>query len=73
MMLGVTIPCYRQERFLPRTLAALERALAGRPWRGVLVLASPTEGAELPELPPHWSVCRPRTHHPLTPGAARNA
>ena len=39
--LGVVIPCYRQERFLPRTIDALERALAGRDWRGVLVLAAP--------------------------------
>ena len=72
MTLGVTIPCYRQERFLPRTLAALETALAGRDWRGVLVLAAPGESGALPELPPRWSVRRPEVGRPLTPGAARN-
>lgn len=72
MTLGVTIPCYRQERFLPRTLAALDVALRGREWRGVLVLASPSESADLPPLPPGWSVLRPAVSRALTPGAARN-
>lgn len=72
MTLGVTIPCYRQERFLPRTLAALEVALHGQDWRGVIVLASPAESTTLPELSPHWSVLRPDVGRPLTPGAARN-
>lgn len=72
MTLGVVIPCHRQERFLPRTFAALERALSGRAWRGVLVLSS--ADAEVPALPgPHWSVLRARGSRPLTPGAARNA
>jgi hypothetical protein len=74
--LGVVIPCYRQERFLGRTLAALERSLAGRDWLGVLVLAAPDGGAPLPERSPRWRVLRaagdPGTR-PLTPGAARNA
>jgi glycosyltransferase involved in cell wall biosynthesis len=73
MTLGVVIPCYRQERFLPRTVAALERALAGREWRGVLVLSAPGESGALPELSEHWRVLRPTVTRPLTPGAARNA
>lgn len=72
MTLGVVIPCYRQERFLPRTLAALELALAGREWRGVLVLSAPGESTELPALSTHWQVLRPDVRRPLTPGAARN-
>jgi len=72
MTLGVAIPCYRQERFLPRTLAALELALNGRDWRGVLVLASPRDSGELPPLSAHWDVRRPAVSRPLTPGAARN-
>ncbi len=72
MTLGVTIPCYRQEHFLPRTLAALESALTGRDWRGVLVLAAPGERAALPALSERWSVRRPEVSRPLTPGAARN-
>lgn len=73
MTLGVVIPCYRQERFLPRTIAALESALAGRDWRGVLVLAAP-EGSALPPLSEHWRVSRAAAAStPLTPGAARNA
>ena len=50
MTLGVVIPCYRQERFLPRTVAALEAALADREWRGVLVLAAAEGDAALPAL-----------------------
>ncbi|MEO5987876.1 MAG: glycosyltransferase [Candidatus Eisenbacteria bacterium] len=76
MRLGVVIPCYRQERFLPRTLAALEHSLAGRDWSGVLVLSAPGEAAALPPLSQHWRVVRPvlaPDAHPLTPGAARNA
>ena len=72
MTLGVVIPCYRQERFLPRTIAALEAALAGREWRGVLVLSAPGEATALPELSARWSVLRPEVARPLTPGAARN-
>lgn len=76
MTLGVVIPCYRQERFLPRTIAALEAALAGRDWRGVLVLSAPGREAALPPLSAHWSVVRAAAapgSRPLTPGAARNA
>ncbi len=74
MTLGVVIPCHRQERFLPRTLAALERALAGRDWRGALVLSAP-DAASFPPPSQHWQVLRPaaRAERPLTPGAARNA
>lgn len=73
MTLGVVIPCYRQERFLPRTIAALETALAGRDWRGVLVLAAP-QGSALPPLGERWRVLRSSgASRPLTPGAARNA
>lgn len=70
MKLGVVVPCYRQERFLPRTVAALERALEDRDWRGALVLAAPASDA-LPALSPHWSVVSPPVTSPLTPGAAR--
>jgi len=73
--LGVVIPCYRQERFLPRTIAALESALAGRDWRGVLVLSAPDSEA-LPPPGPHWRVVRAAGgpgSAGLTPGAARNA
>lgn len=73
MTLGVVVPCYRQERFLPRTVAALEAALAGREWRGALVLASPGESTALPALSQRWQVVRPAVARPLTPGAARNA
>ncbi|HTR97556.1 MAG TPA: glycosyltransferase [Candidatus Acidoferrales bacterium] len=70
MTLGVVIPCYRQERFLPRTLAALERALAPHAWTGVLVLAA--GGSDVPAVGPHWTVLRGADARPLTPGAARN-
>ena len=76
MTLGVVIPCYRQERFLPRTIASLEAALAGRDWRGVLVLSAPDGDEVRGPLGSHWQVLRasgaPGTR-PLTPGAARNA
>ncbi|HEV2105674.1 MAG TPA: glycosyltransferase family A protein, partial [Candidatus Eisenbacteria bacterium] len=70
MTLGVVVPCLGQERFLPRTLAALERALAGREWRGALVLSAP-DGAP-PATGAAWRVLRARGPRPLTPGAARN-
>ena len=76
MNLGVVIPCYRQERFLPRTVAAIEQAMAGRDWRGALVLSAPGEATALPPLSEHWQVVRPTldaSGRPLTPGAARNA
>jgi len=72
MRLGVVIPCYRQERFLARTVAALEHALAPREWSGVLVLSAPAPGhGPLPPLSPRWSVIAPPVSRPLTPGAAR--
>jgi glycosyltransferase involved in cell wall biosynthesis len=72
MTVGVVIPCHRQERFLPRTVGALERALAGREWRGVLVLTGPG-GEPLPALSEHWQVIVPpeASRRLLTPGAAR--
>lgn len=72
MNVGVVIPCHRQERYLARTIAALEAALAGREWRGLLVLTGPG-GAPLPVLSPHWQVIvAPEAQgRPLTPGAAR--
>ncbi len=72
MKVGVVVPCFRQERFLPRTIAAVERALAGRDWRGVLVLSAPDADAPPAALPEHWQVLRPRAARALTPGAARN-
>jgi hypothetical protein len=71
MMIGVVVPCFRQERHLPRTLAAIERALEGREWRGALVLASP-DHAPLPPLSSRWQTIAPPVSRPLTPGAARN-
>jgi hypothetical protein len=72
MTLGVVIPCHRQEQFLPRTLAALEAALTGREWRGVLVRSSPPPHPPLPALSERWTVVAPSLTRPLTPGAARN-
>ncbi len=78
MKLGVVVSCYRQERFLARTVAALERALEGRDWRGVLEFALPPHES----LPPHgerWQVlvshdpATGRTTRPLTPGGGRMA
>jgi glycosyltransferase involved in cell wall biosynthesis len=77
MRLGVVIPCYRQEHFLPRTLEALEKAFAGSDWHGVLVLSDPASETPLPALGSHWAVLRAGPATPgaraLTPGAARNA
>ncbi|MEO5616985.1 MAG: glycosyltransferase, partial [Candidatus Eisenbacteria bacterium] len=76
MNLGVVISCYRQERFLPRTLAALERALEGADWQGVLELAVPAD-TPLPPLSGHWRVVcaydaqSGRPGRPLTPGGGR--
>lgn len=71
--LGIVIPCHRQERFLPRTLAALRQLPPGYRASGALVLAAPS-GAPLPALDPGWRLVEP--HSPggaLTPGAARMA
>lgn len=70
MKLGVVVPCYRQERFLPRTVAAIERALGTRDWQGALVLAA-SASDRLPPLSPRWKVISPPVTRPLTPGAAR--
>ena len=73
---GVVISCYRQERFLPRTVAAIEAALAGEDWRGVLELAVHSE-TPLPPLSERWQVVSAfdratgRPGRPLTPGAGR--
>ncbi len=72
MTIGVVVPCYRQERYLPRTVAALEAALAGREWRGAIVIAA-AGGAAPPPLGPRWQLVRHAGGRPLTPGAARNA
>jgi len=74
--LGVVISCYRQERYLARTVTALERALEGRDWSGVLEIAAPSD-APLPALSPRWRVIAGTdraTGRPLrafTPGAGR--
>jgi len=73
---GVVVSCYRQERFLPRTLAALERALEGADWQGVLELAVPST-APLPAMSERWRVVcafdprSGRPGRPLTPGGGR--
>jgi glycosyltransferase involved in cell wall biosynthesis len=67
MRLGVVVPCYRQERFLPRTLAALEHALAGHTWQGVVVV----HGAGAPAAGPGWRVLCPPDGVSHTPGGAR--
>ncbi len=76
MRVGVVVSCYRQERFLARTVAALERALEGVDWQGVVELASPAP-EPLPALSGRWQVVsswEPATgqpRRPLTPGAGR--
>jgi hypothetical protein len=76
MRLGVVVSCYRQERFLARTVAALERALEGEDWQGVLEFAAPSD-EPLPPRSDRWRVISsfdPATRRPLrplTPGAGR--
>jgi hypothetical protein len=76
MRIGVVVSCYRQERFLPRSLAAIERALEGEDWRGVVELALPADDA-LPTASDRWTVVSAfdraagRPGRPLTPGAGR--
>lgn len=76
MKVGVVVSCYRQERFLARTVTAIETALAGCQWQGVLELAT-LSGEPLPALSERWrvvSVFDPATRRPgrpLTPGAGR--
>jgi hypothetical protein len=76
MRIGVVISCYRQERFLARTVAAIERALEDIEWEGVLELAVRSD-EPLPTLSPRWRVVSaydPRTARPgrpLTPGGGR--
>jgi len=73
---GVVVSCYRQERFLPRTVRAIEAALEGEEWHGVLELAVQSEDP-LPHLSSRWQVVSafdPVTRQPgrpLTPGAGR--
>ena len=68
----MVVPCARQERWLPRTVAAIERALEGREWRGALVVAAPGDSGG-PALSDRWQVIAPpgSGRAPLTPGAAR--
>lgn len=68
MTVGVVVPCYRQEAYLPRTLRALEHALAGEDWTGVLVSSAP---GPPPGGAAGWAVIAPPVSAPLTPGAAR--
>jgi len=76
--IGVVVSCYRQERFLARTVAAIERALDGADWQGVLEFAVPS-GEPLPTLSDRWRVvsrfdrATGRPGRPLTPGAGRMA
>ena len=68
MTLGVVVPCFRQERWLDRTLPAIERALAGHEWRGALVVHG---GDTMPPAGDRWRVLSPRPVPPMTPGGAR--
>ena len=76
MRIGVVVSCYRQERFLARTVTAIEAALAGLDWQVVLELAVPSS-EPLPALSERWRVLSafdPGTRQPgrpLTPGAGR--
>jgi hypothetical protein len=71
MKVGVVVPCHRQEEHLPRTLAALERALDGHDWSGALACSA--GAAALPKLSDRWRVVVPVAgcDGPRTPGAAR--
>ena len=76
MKIGVVVSCYRQERFLARTVAAIETAFDGEDWQGVLELAV-LSGEPLPPLSERWRVVSafdPATRQPgrpLTPGGGR--
>jgi hypothetical protein len=76
MRIGVVVSCYRQERFLARTVAAIEHALEGEDWQGVLEFAAPSD-QPLPPRSERWRVISsfdPATGcplRPLTPGAGR--
>jgi hypothetical protein len=76
MRIGVVVSCYRQERFLARTVAGIQRALEGEDWHGVLEFAAPSD-VPLPPLDARWSVIASwdpptgRPLRPLTPGAGR--
>ena len=73
MRIGVVVSCYRQERFLARTVAAIETAFAGEDWQGVLEMAV-LSGEPLPPLSERWRVVSAfdpatrRSGRPLTPG-----
>jgi len=72
MTIGVVVSCYRQAR----TVAAIEAALAGEDWHGVLEFATAAE-APLPPASGRWQVIASydpgtgQTRRPLTPGAGR--
>lgn len=68
MKIGVVVPCFRHERWLPRTIPAIERALAAYDWRGALVVHG---GGDLPAAGDAWRVLSPRPEPPMTPGGAR--
>lgn len=76
MRIGVVVSCYRQERFLARSVAALERALEGEDWQGVLESVAPSDEPP-PRLSERWQVISSfdpvtqRPLRPLTPGAGR--
>ena len=65
---GVVVPCFRQERWLSRTLPAIERALAAHDWRGALVVHG---GGAMPSASDRWRVLSPGSSVPMTPGGAR--
>lgn len=67
---AVVIPCHRQQRHLPRTTEAVERALDGREWQGVVVMAS-RGGAAVPVAGGRWQVIEPPVAGTLAPGATR--
>jgi hypothetical protein len=68
MKLGVVVPCFQHDRWLDRTLPAIERALDGRDWRGALVVHG---SGTMPPAGDRWRVLSPRPFPPLTPGGAR--
>ena len=76
MKIGVVVSCYRQERFLARTVAAIEQVLEGEDWEGALEFAMPSE-EPLPPLSARWRVLTSydavtrQTVRALTPGAGR--
>ncbi|MEK7329609.1 MAG: hypothetical protein AAB290_03855 [Candidatus Eisenbacteria bacterium] len=72
MRIGVVVSCYRQERFLARTLSAVERALEGEDWQGVLELAVPSD-EPLHATAARSALARGRAVGPLTPTLQESA